>query len=124
MFDNSGMVAELFEDQLLRPEIVDAFKTYHYEHVDLLDLMPAAADVLEGLPGASALLDKVREVLAGAGWEGDGTVRILWLPPFIEPAYEDGWGIPVWFVKQSNNGTAFLASPVELPYPNLLAQQR
>lgn len=44
------------------------------------------------------------------GWEGDGSIGIIWLPPFVEEGIEDTWGTYIWHVKQSNNGISFLAS--------------
>jgi hypothetical protein len=38
-------------------------------------------------------------------------------PPFLRIEDEDTWGTLSFFVKQENNGTAFIASPV--PIPNL-----
>ncbi len=44
------------------------------------------------------------------GWEGDGSIGIIWLPPFIEEGIEDTWGTYVWHVKQNNDGISFIAS--------------
>lgn len=45
-------------------------------------------------------------------WEGDGAIFISGLPT------DDGGGFPYTLVmiKQSNNGSTFLCSPVELPF--------
>ena len=53
------------------------------------------------------------EALEGSrlGWEGDGVWRFICLP---DP---DCCSMHiVFFIKQSNNGTTFVVSPVELPY--------
>ncbi len=49
------------------------------------------------------------------GWEGDGDIGLIWIPPFIigDDSF-NGFGFHVWHVKQSNNGTSFLASPIRL----------
>jgi hypothetical protein len=96
---------------------------YQYHHVDFLDFMPRARVVLEAVPNASAVLEAVEQRFARAGWEGDGEIQLLWLPPFVGAGVEDTWGVAVWFVKQGNNGTSFLASPVPLPFARLLEQQ-
>lgn len=44
------------------------------------------------------------------GWEGDGSIGIIWLPPFIQEGIEDTWGTYIWHVKQNNDGISFLAS--------------
>jgi len=43
------------------------------------------------------------------GWEGDGSIGIMWLPPFVDTGREDTFGTYVWHVKQSNDGISFLA---------------
>jgi hypothetical protein len=69
------------------------------------------------------MLEAVKQRFASAGWEGDGEIQLMWLPPFVGAGAEDTWGVAVWFVKQDNNGTAFMASPVPLPFSRLLEQQ-
>lgn len=44
------------------------------------------------------------------GWEGDGEIRRILVPPFLEDL-GDISGISLYFVKQSNNGTGFLVVP-------------
>jgi len=44
------------------------------------------------------------------GWEGDGSIGIIWLPPFVQEGIEDTWGTYIWHVKQNNDGISFLAS--------------
>lgn len=123
-FGELGWAQELIRGEIASPDRMKEFYVYTYEHVDILEFMPRAELVLQGVPKASFVLEAVRQRFSEAGWEGDGEIRILWLPPFVGAGAEDTWGVAVWFVKQENNGTAFLASPVSLPFPRLLEQQR
>lgn len=123
VFGEFRWAQELIGEEIKNPASIEAFHAYQYHHVDVLEFMPRAQAVLEGVANAADVLEAVRGRLAAAGWEGDGDIRIMWIPPFIGAGIEDTWGIAVWFVKQSNNGTAFMASPIPLRFPRLLEQQ-
>ena len=105
------------QDLLSRPESIKTYWVYPYEHIDILDFMPVAKDLLGTFKGYNSLMYQVHELFSAHGWEGDGAVRLLWFPPFLRLEAEDSWGTLSFFVKQENNGTAFIASPV--PIPNL-----
>ena len=94
---------------------------YSYEHLDDLS---APRDVFHdlGLKDCEAWQGAVADALKAAGWEGDGELSIMWFPPFVGVGVQDTWGTYVWVVKQRNNGTAWLASPVELRFPRLAGQ--
>jgi hypothetical protein len=62
--------------------------------------------------------DRFREF----GWEGDGSIGIIWLPPFVDVGIEGTWGTYIWHVKQQNNGISFLASDVYLDFKRLADQ--
>lgn len=111
-----------FGEELHNPAAVDDFYVYSYHHVDELAHMPRAEEVLGNVDGFAEAFERIKERLKVAGWEGDGEIRLMWIPPFVGAGVEDTWGVGVWFVKQSNNGTAWMASPVPLPFPRLLEQ--
>lgn len=123
MFGDFGWATELIHAEIKNPNVVDEYEVYQYEHVDCLEFMPSAEAVLQNVPIRNEVLEAVRRKFRESGWEGDGTIRIMWLPPFVGAGVEDTWGLAVWFVKQLNNGTAFIASPVSLPFSRLLEQQ-
>lgn len=99
-----------------------SYYVYQYQHIDDLSfvLRPDQIDPMVELEPQAY----IEELFRQHGWEGDGRVGILWFPPFVSVGEEDTWGSYVWFVKQSNNGTAFIASKYELPFPRLYAQNR
>ena len=113
----------LFAEEFDNPKLIADFFVYQYQHVDELAFMPLAADVLAHHPRFGEVIEKVKYRLGAEGWEGDGQIRLLWFPPFIGSGVEDTWGVGTWFVKQQNNGTAWIASPVALPFARLLGQQ-
>jgi hypothetical protein len=97
------------------------FHVYTYQHIDYQDftIHPCEAwykkwtdDNFEDVMAA------VRQEFEMAGWEGDGEIRLIWLPSFLFLNSADE--LLIWHVKQSNNGTSFLASKIELPFPSLL----
>ncbi len=56
------------------------------------------------------------------GWEGDGSIGIIWLPPFVDVGIENTSGTYIWHVKQNNNGISFLASDAPLNFERLREQ--
>ncbi len=59
-------------------------------------------------------VDELKELLAQmfskAGWEGDGDINCIFVPPCLFGG-EDGWTEIIYHVKQSNNGMSWLAIP-------------
>ena len=64
----------------------------------------------------------IGEKFKSYGWEGDGSIGIIWLPPFVDIGMEDTYGTYIWHVKQSNNGISFLASNIPLGFQRLKVQ--
>jgi hypothetical protein len=62
--------------------------------------------------------ENARKAFLEAGWEGDGTIMAIWIPPFVfdEP---DTVGALIWHVKQSNNGTSWLCADYPYQFPGL-----
>jgi hypothetical protein len=119
---NTGLLSGLFSEELQNAVALEQFLVYHYEHIDDLAYMPRATDVLGHFPTYEATVAQVGKALEEAGWEGDGELRLLWLPPFLGAGMEDTYGVGIWFIKQKNNGTSWLVSPVPLPFSRLLQQ--
>ena len=122
-FEASKWATHLVSEEISNPAVFSEYHVYTYEHIDVLEYMPSAEAVLQGTPNADNILTAARQKLKDAGWEGDGELKILWIPPFVGAGMEDTWGVATWFVKQSNNGTSFIMSPVPLPFARLLEQQ-
>lgn len=108
-------IRDLLED----PARIQSYYVYTYEHIDILNFLPPAEDLLGEYDGYTALLKQVKDLFSRNGWEGDGEIRLMWFPPFLKIGVEDTWGTLAWFVKQNNNGTSFIASPAPIPYLQL-----
>jgi hypothetical protein len=113
----------LFNEEFVNPEMIADFFVYQYHHIDGPSIMPLASDVLSRHPRYSEVIERIKARLVDAGWEGDGEVRLMWFPPFLGAGVQDTYGVGAWFVKQRNNGTAWIASPVPLPFERLHEQQ-
>jgi hypothetical protein len=71
------------------------------------------ADSVANLGKEEKLRSELGALFLAAGWEGDGEINCIFLPPCFL-AREDGWCIPVYHVKQSNDGISWLAIPRDM----------
>ncbi|WP_296868778.1 hypothetical protein [uncultured Methanobrevibacter sp.] len=93
-----------------------------YEFIDNLD---ARFDPLEVCGNTKETHDKIKavaELFKKHGWEGDGEIKLIWLPPFLDEAHDPNFGEYIWHVKQNNNGTSFLGFQDEWQSARLLDQ--
>lgn len=58
------------------------------------------------------------------GWETDGAIGLIWLPPFVDVGTQDTYGTYIWHVKQMNDGISFLASEVPLDFKRIADQNQ
>jgi hypothetical protein len=107
--------------QLGDPDTVRRYHVYSYEHLDDLSFMRSPEHVFadDASGSLATFMAAVDARLREAGWEGDGRLEVFWLPPFADVGVEDTWGTYVWCVKQSNNGTSWMASSHPLPFKRL-----
>jgi hypothetical protein len=97
------------------PKAVPLMTVCSYQFLDDLSFIRRPEDVFNAPKSAlDKYVEAVKERFKTAGWEGDGNVGILWLPPFVGVGAEDTWGAYVWHVKQSNNGLSWLAGSSDL----------
>ena len=97
------------------PEAMESFHAYGYEWIDNLHfILPPGHFIRE--PFEHVLVARKR--FLEAGWDGDGMIGLLWLPPFVFPLARrtPPVGVVVWHVKQDEDGVSFLLSPVELTF--------
>lgn len=99
------------------PEALHEFHLDTYEWIDNLYFIRPPEDFLPR-EKLQPYLDIVRDTFLKAGWEGTGEIGLLWLPPFIFHSQfaGDTRGVVLWFVKQREDGIAWMLSPVELPF--------
>jgi hypothetical protein len=118
------MKKEYIQRQIENPSIIDNFHRYQWFVVDNFDFLIPAEKILDMNHYASReILDKLSINFSKAGWQGDGIIYMMWLPPFLSEDFDDCWGEYVWFVKQNDNGFSFLLSENELNFKKLLEQQ-
>lgn len=111
----------------LRPsdiKTVPGMTVCQYHFLDDLSFVRRPQDVFD-LPASDLdeYVEAVKRRFKEAGWEGDGTIGIIWLPPFVGVGIEDTWGSYLWHVKQSNNGTSWVAGDSDLLKLDPLRQQ-
>lgn len=97
---------------------------YTYQHVDELAFVHSPAQVqshTDDAEGIADLVPLVASLFKSKGWEGDGEIGLMWIPPFVMDDRGTA-GVFVWFVKQDNNGTAFIGSPIPLPFKPIQEQ--
>lgn len=101
------------------PAGVHYWHFYAYEYLDDLTFMPKATDVLGDWPPAKAVIEAVEAKVRSLGWEGDGEMQIMWLPPFAGAGPKNNFGCYALHVKQSNDGISWIACPYTLPFHRL-----
>ena len=94
----------VFEDMFshYHPEEIPRLYIYCYHHLDDLSFVRKPSEVFRelGPSDLKSLVDAVKSRFLSAGWEGDGNVGLIWLPPFVDTGIEDTWGTYLWHVKQ------------------------
>jgi hypothetical protein len=103
-------------------EKVKNYFVYQYQHLDVLAGILTPSEVYRNFGELDELVKEVKKLLLKNGWEGDGEISLIWLPPFIDVGIEDTFGTYIWHVKQDNNGISWLASPVELNFERLMTK--
>jgi hypothetical protein len=99
-----------------QPNDLRAFHVHGFEWIDNLHFLVAPSEFVGSR--ASSYIEVAKERFLEAGWEGDGEVRLLWLPPFAFPLglQVPPAGVVLWHVKQEEDGVSFILSPFELPF--------
>lgn len=80
-----------------------------YEFIDYLDARFDPYMVYENTKALDQVVKLVKLKFKEAGWEGDGELKLIWLPCFLDISNDSFFGDFIWHVKQNNNGTSFLA---------------
>lgn len=100
-------------------EALREFHVYAYEWIDNLHFIRPPGEFLP-LPGEQVerYLHIARERFTAAGWNGEGEIGLLWLPPFVLPLELriHPTGEILWHTKQDDDGISWLLSPIELPF--------
>jgi hypothetical protein len=104
------------------PKDIKKYHVYRYHHIDngkFLDIKELIEEIEEEPLDQTFNIDKLtaemKELFLKAGWEGDGKIELIWVPPFLGGGFGGTSGFYLWHVKQLSNGTSWIASPIELP---------
>jgi len=105
-------------------KIKDNYHVLDYTHIDDYRCFHPLARVVEDFEFDSLTPEQKRQhveelhaeltdLFRQAGWEGDGTIECYFVPPCFGNHGDDGGThcIAIYYVKQSNNGTSWLAIP-------------
>lgn len=95
------------------PQAIDGFFVYTYHHDD----DGAGWQLLTDQEGIAALTSLFKE----CGWEGDGKLETMLVPPFFGDGTWNRW-FRIYHVKQSNNGTSWIASKHRLTVEDLTVE--
>lgn len=96
------------------PDKLQEFEVTSYECIDNLHFTLNPKDCIKN---ADEYISIVRQRFLQKGWEGDGDIELMWVPPFILKHKKQGSlykGVTVWHVKQVNDGISWLLYPKEL----------
>jgi len=104
-------------------ETIKGYHVYTYTFLDDLSCIKNPYDYFGLEPKDKEKIDDaihlIKERFLEYVWKGDGTIGIIWLPPFVDVGVEDTWGTYIWHVKQSNNGISFLTCDYPLDFERL-----
>ncbi|QCQ91175.1 hypothetical protein [Rhodococcus sp. SGAir0479] len=87
------------------------FTATAYEWIDYLEFTRDPAEFVVDVDGYLAI---ARQRFADAGWNGDGDIQLMWVPPFVLPERSQvmhSAGVILWHVKQESDGTSWLLYP-------------
>lgn len=82
---------------------------YSYEWIDRLSRFEDAEEELKYWPLRKAFFAHFRKRFSEAGWQGDGKMQLLWLPPFAGSGSPTK-GFYILHVKQDDDGISWIAS--------------
>lgn len=93
------------------PGTLKTFDVFGFEWIDNLCF---TINPRECLDNAVEYIKIAKRRFLKAGWDGDGEVELMWIPPFMlgeqrAAAYTEG--ITVWHVKQLVDGISWILHP-------------
>jgi hypothetical protein len=93
------------------PQALHGFEVKLFEYIDNLHFTLTPSDCLES---PDEYIEIARTKFLDAGWDGDGNIELMWIPPFVlnrEKTDFDTHGMVVWHVKQTEDGISWLLYP-------------
>ncbi|MCF6406745.1 hypothetical protein L3C95_27860 [Chitinophaga filiformis] len=90
------------------PETLRTFIVQSYQWIDNLNFTLSPEECLKN---AEEYISIAKEMFLDAGWDGDGNIALMWIPPFMLQGKQTAEGITIWHVKQLEDGVSWLLSP-------------
>lgn len=115
-FNVGDQTSDLFATLGNNPKDVQSYFVYTYHFLDDRSFIPRASEKLRYYSDGYTYISEVEELFKNHGWDGDGEIGLIWLPPFVGLEVEDTYGILCFHVKQTDNGTSWIASPAPLQF--------
>lgn len=104
-----------------RDEIIDypcdelyEFEIMAYEWIDNLNFTLRPEDCIKN---ADKYISIARTRFLESGWNGEGNIELMWIPPFMlkqDMQFSNTKGVVVWHVKQEEDGISWLLYPVDI----------
>ena len=102
------------------PETLRTFSVHAYQWIDNLNF---TINPEECLNIAEDYVCIAKEIFLKAGWEGDGKIELMWIPPFMlqdRLTMGSTLGVTIWHVKQLEDGVSWLLSPKSIAMSKLI----
>jgi len=95
------------------PEHLKTFKVDIYEWIDNLNFTLKPSECLSNY---KEYIKIAEELFLEAGWDGDGEIELMWIPPFAikNEKIEPNIGLTIWHVKQLEDGISWILAPIDI----------
>lgn len=110
--------------EFIELNILEKLIVLQYEHIDFYLFIKKPEEIYKDDPNLKKAIEIVKKRFGEAGWEGDGKIELIWIPPFLDQSDDSNWGSIIWHVKQNNNGTSFLGFESIIQSSKLFEQNR
>lgn len=107
------MAYSITKDKIIQypPERLFEYGVTMFEWIDNLHFIMNPVDCITN---ADEYVVIAKERFLNAGWDGDGDIGLIWIPPFMLTNEETSWeteGLIIWHVKQQEDGISWLLHP-------------
>lgn len=109
---------------LLETDKIDRYFIQQYQFIDDFTFILSPRDVFGDTKELHDFIEALKIRFKEKGWEGDGEIGLIWLPPFLDIANDDNYGNIIWHVKQINDGISFIASEYLIMESKILDQSK
>jgi len=94
----------------------EALRRFHCFEWNPIDNLHFTRSPNEFIEHPEDYIEEAKKMFLRKGWEGDGEITLIWIPEFclvnLSKVKNSKNGIVLWHVKQLNDGTSWLLSPV------------